>query len=246
MNIQQVLNDSLKVNYEDFNSYLNQFELTPEEKVAAFTFYHENVKQKKVLKISEEKTGNYKSIAAGVEYIHLFPKNLKKLIKEYNLTSNELLVTIEILDSMLSHGNLLINFSQARLCELTEINKSTMSKVFKSLKTKKVLIENENGHLYINSAVFMKGLPHKLFMQYREHFLKSIEYKLSESENFDQVFDEKFIAAYEDNLTKIKEVKVKLDEKKKEKTQKTFAENLNLELKKAEENEEFDFWEEEN
>jgi hypothetical protein len=233
MNIQQILNDSLNISYENFNDYLNQYDLSPEEKVAAFTFYHENVKQKKAITISAEKNNNYKSIADKVEYVHLFPKNLKKIIKEYNLTSNELLVTMEILDSMMSHGNMLINFSQARLCELTEINKSTMSKVFKSLRTKKVLIENENGNLYINSVVFMKGLPHKLFIQYREHFLKSIEYKLTEEENFDQVFDAEFIKTYESNIKKIKDKKEELEQKKKDKTLKSFNETLKTELKEA-------------
>ncbi|MBN0287630.1 hypothetical protein JTM74_32650, partial [Pseudomonas aeruginosa] len=89
-----------------------------------------------------------------------------------------------------------------------------------------VLIENENGNLYINYVVFMKGLPHKLFIQYREHFLKSIEYKLTEEENFDQVFDAEFIKTYESNIKKIKDKKEELEQKKKDKTLKSFNETL--------------------
>ena len=93
---------------------------------------------------------------------------------------------------MLSHGNLLINFSQKALYELTGINKSTMCKTFKTLKQKQCLIE-KNGHIYLNSVIFMKGLPHKLFMQFRDHFLNSISYKLDDEEEFEKVFDDNFI-----------------------------------------------------
>ena len=74
--------------------------------------------------------------------MHLFPKNLKILIKKYGLNTNELLVLTEIMESMLSHGNLLINFfAKGTFCELTGINKSTMCKTFKTLKQKQCLIE---------------------------------------------------------------------------------------------------------
>ena len=43
----------------------------------------------------------------------------------------------------------------------------------------------------------MKGLPHKLFMQFRDHFLNSISYKLDDEEEFEKVFDDNFIKAYE-------------------------------------------------
>ena len=32
----------------------------------------------------------------------------------------------------------------------------------------------------------MKGLPHKLFMQFRDHFLNSISYKLDDEEEFEK------------------------------------------------------------
>ena len=148
--------------------------------------------------------------------MHLFPKNLKILIRKYGLNTNELLVLTEIMESMLSHGNLLINFSQKALCELTGINKSTMCKTFKTLKQKQCLIE-KNGHIYLNSVIFMKGLPHKLFMQFRDHFLNSISYKLDDEEEFEKVFDDNFIKAYEKISKRLKE---KATNKKKRKYQK--------------------------
>lgn len=230
MNMQEILAGSLKTEFKNFNDYLNQFDLTPEEKIKAFEFYHENSKQKKSVIISGEKDNAFKSIGENVNYVHLFPQNFKMLIKEYNLTSKELLVIMEILDHMLSHGNLLINFSQKTLVEETGIDKSTMSKIFKSLKLKKVLIENENGHLYINSVIFMKGLPHKLFTQFRSHFLKSIEYRLNDKENFNQIFDPEFIKLYRDNLEKMEEMEKRIKDEKKAKSLKLFNQGLNDDL----------------
>lgn len=82
----------------------------------------------------------------------------------------------------------------------------------------------------------MKGLPQKLFMQYRDHFLKSIDYKLSDKENFEEVFDDKFIELYEKNLQAIKDKRKELKEMKKKKAEEKFENKLNEEVKKIEEN----------
>lgn len=244
VNIETILNESLKVERQQLNNYLKQYDLSAEDKVLVYEFHAENLRQNKNIIIKEEKINNYKSISDDIDYVHVFPKNLKKLIIEYGLTSNELLVIVEIMESTLSHGNLLINFSQKRLCELTNMNKSTMSKVFKTLREKKVLIENENGHTYLNSVIFLKGLPHKLFIQYREHFLKSIDYKLSDDIDFEQVFDQDFIDQYELNLKKIKDKKKEIEGKRKEKSFKVFKNNLKNEVDNMEGN--LDFLNEDN
>ncbi len=229
MKFESILNESLNIEYQALNAFISKYDLTPEEKIAIYEFHSSRSKKNKALTIREQKDESYKSIKDGVEYVHVFPKNLKALIKEYGLTTNELLVLTEIMESMLSHGNLLINFSQKILCDKTGINKSTMSKVFKSLKEKKCLIEN-NEHTYLNSVIFMKGLPQKLFLQYRDHFLKSIDYNLTTDENFDTVFDEKFIAAYEQNLKAIKAKKKELEDKKKESSLKALVKKMGDEV----------------
>lgn len=233
MKFESILNESLNIEYQDLNKFLNKYDLKPEEKVAVYEFHSSMAKKNKTLTITEKKDVSYKSIKDGVEYVHLFPRNLKALIKEYGLTTNELLVLTEIMESMLSHGNLLINFSQKRLCELTGINKSTMSKVFTTLKNKKCLIET-NDNTYLNSVIFMKGLPQKLFIQYRDHFLKSIEYKLSSDEYFEEIFDDKFIETYQKSLEGIKDKKKQMQKAEKEKAlkkfQKAIAEENNIPL----------------
>lgn len=229
MNINNIFEEALKIEYGNLETFLSQYELSPEEKLKIYEFHSSTVKKNKTVKITEQKDTAYKSIKQGVEYVHLFPKNLKALIKEYGLSTNELLVLTEIMESMLSHGNLLINFSQKRLVELTGINKSTMSKVFKSLKDKNCLIEKDDS-TYLNSVIFMKGLPHKLFIQYREHFLNSVEYRLNSNDNFEEVFDDKFIEMYEQNLEKIKKKKKEFEELKKSKSDKNFGKSLKDQL----------------
>jgi DNA-binding transcriptional regulator YhcF (GntR family) len=228
MKFESILNESLNIEYQDLNKFLNKYDLKPEEKVAVYEFHSSMAKKNKTLTITEKKDVSYKSIKDGVEYVHLFPRNLKALIKEYGLTTNELLVLTEIMESMLSHGNLLINFSQKRLCDLTGINKSTMSKVFTSLKNKKCLIET-NDNTYLNSVIFMKGLPQKLFIQYRDHFLKSIEYKLSSDEYFEEIFDDKFIETYQKSLEGIKDKKKQMQKAEKEKALKNFQKKVSEE-----------------
>ena len=58
----------------------------------------------------------------------------------------------------------------------------------------------------------MKGLPHKLFMQFRDHFLNSISYKLDDEEEFEKVFDDNFIK----DMKKSKRLKEKATNKRKE------------------------------
>lgn len=244
MDLGNILNESLSIDYEKLDLFLEKYDLTPEQKVAVYEFHAKAYKKNKTLVISETKENKFKSISEGVEYVHLFPKNLKILIKKYGLNTNELLVLTEIMESMLSHGNLLINFSQKALCELTGINKSTMCKTFKTLKQKQCLIE-KNGHIYLNSVIFMKGLPHKLFMQFRDYFLNSISYKLDDEEEFEKVFDDNFIKAYEKNLKEIKKKKQQIKEKKISKALDNFEKEISKEWKEKfkdeEENFEFGF-----
>lgn len=235
MNIENILNESINIEFSKLDEFLNKYDLSIEDKLAVYEFKTKASKKNKTLTITEKKDTGFKSIADNVEYVHLFPKNFKALIKEFGLTTNELLVLVELMENMLSHGNLLINFSQKKLCDATEINKSTMSKVFKSLKEKHCLIE-KNSNIYLNSVIFMKGLPQKLFIQYREHFLNSIDYKLNDTENFEKIFDDKFIQTYEKNLNDIKRKKKQIEDSKKEKALTEFEKKLKLE-----DNEEFNY-----
>lgn len=55
----------------------------------------------------------------------------------------------------------LLNFSQKACCEELSLSSSTVSRSFSEMENKRVFVR-VRGHLYINSAYFIKGLPHRL------------------------------------------------------------------------------------
>ena len=77
MDIGNILNESLNVEYSKLDLFLEKYDLTPEQKVEVYEFHAKASKKNKTLVISETKENRFKSISEGVEYVHLFPKNLK-------------------------------------------------------------------------------------------------------------------------------------------------------------------------
>ena len=61
----------------------------------------------------------------------------------------------------MKYGNL-IGLNQASVCTALNLKRSNVSNVFKKLKLKQVLIEDEEKNLYMNSKLFVKGLSHRL------------------------------------------------------------------------------------
>ena len=82
MDIGNILNESLSIDYEKLDLFLEKYDLTPEQKLQFMNFTQKLIKNK-TLVISETKENKFKSISEGVEYVHLFPKNLKILIRKY-------------------------------------------------------------------------------------------------------------------------------------------------------------------
>lgn len=101
-----------------------------------------------------------KKISLKNEFVILFLENFDRLITELNLTTTELRVLVFILKKM-EYGNL-INLNQAAVCNALNMKKSNVSLIFKKLKEKMVLIEDNEKNLYVNSNLVMKGLKHKL------------------------------------------------------------------------------------
>ena len=77
MDIGNILNESLSIDYEKLDLFLEKYDLTPEQKVAVYEFHAKAYKKNKTLVISETKENKFKSISEGVEYVHLFPKKFK-------------------------------------------------------------------------------------------------------------------------------------------------------------------------
>ena len=90
----------------------------------------------------------------------------------------------------------------------------------------------------------MKGLPHKLFMQFRDHFLNSISYKLDDEEEFEKS-STIILLKIRKNLKEIKKKKQQIKEKKKSKALDNFEKEISKEWKEKfkdeEENFEFGF-----
>ena len=70
MDIGNILNESLSIDYEKLDLFLEKYDLTPEQKVAVYEFHAKAYKKNKTLVISETKKIN----------LNLFPKVLNTCI----------------------------------------------------------------------------------------------------------------------------------------------------------------------
>lgn len=116
------------------------------------------------------KIGEDSKTSIKCDYVIAFTANLNKLV-EIGVNQTELKVILYILEIM-EYGNL-ISLNQRAICKALDLKPSNVSQIFKKLKVKKVLIEDENKSLYMNSNLFAKGLSHKLPKEKREHFIKN-------------------------------------------------------------------------
>jgi len=94
------------------------------------------------------------------EFVITFLDNFDRVVTDYKITNAEMRVVLYMLKKM-EFGNLLM-LKQSAVCESLNMKKANVSIIFKKLKEKNILIEDTEKNLYINSNIFMKGLPHKL------------------------------------------------------------------------------------
>ena len=115
--------------------------------------------------IQPEKKNSLKS-----EFVMAFTSNLRALA-ELNISQSELKVITYILEIM-EYGNL-ISLNQSQIARDLDMKKSNMSVIFKKLKQKKILIEDEDKNLYMNANIFAKGLNHKMKKEKRDSLNRS-------------------------------------------------------------------------
>lgn len=78
-------------------------------------------------------------------------------------------------------GNILVNFSQKKIADDLGLQPSNVSRAFKELFDKKVLIkDSEDGHVYLNSNLCTMGVP-KNFDKKR---MKSLQKSNIETKDF--------------------------------------------------------------
>ena len=124
----------------------------------------EDVKIKATTIIQKEKKLTIKQ-----PFVLAFTDNLCKLAA-LNITQNELKIITHILHVM-EYGNL-ISISQSSIARALEMQKSNVSYNFKKLKEKGILVDID-GHVFMNSNLFSKGLSHHLSTEKREELKNS-------------------------------------------------------------------------
>lgn len=140
---------------------LKDFEISEEKKAQIAKLLSEG----KNLKVTN--TFNLdKKLTVKAPFVLAFTSNLRQLA-ELNISQNELKIITYILEVM-EFGNL-ISISQAAISRNTGIAKSNVSFNFKKLKEKKILIEDKDGNLLMNSSLFQKGLTHSMTEDRVEH-----------------------------------------------------------------------------
>lgn len=102
-------------------------------------------------------------------FVMAFTDNLE-VLANMGVNASELRVIAYCLKVM-EYGNLL-QFSQATACKDLDMKKSNMSTIFKSLKEKNVLVDVD-GHLFVNSNLFTKGLSQSLNEEKRSNMRKA-------------------------------------------------------------------------
>jgi DNA-binding MarR family transcriptional regulator len=106
-----------------------------------------------------------KKATVKADFVLAFTSNLRQLA-ELNISQNELKIITYILEIM-EFGNL-ISINQSVIAKELGLAKSNVSYTFKKLRNKNILIE-KNGHLFMNSSLFQKGLSHSLTTERREN-----------------------------------------------------------------------------
>lgn len=123
-----------------------------------------------------------KKATVKADFVLAFTSNLRQLA-ELNISQNELKIITYILEVM-EFGNL-ICINQSAIAKELGLAKSNVSYTFKKLRSKNILIE-KNGHLFMNSSLFQKGLSHSLTTERREH-LKSAQHTKLQKDSGEQM-----------------------------------------------------------
>jgi len=82
-----------------------------------------------------------------------------KTLSRMNLKPNSYKIVMYLF-SIIEMGNILVNFSQKKIADDLGLQPSNVSRAFKELFEKSVLIKDgEDGHVYLNSNLCTMGIP---------------------------------------------------------------------------------------
>lgn len=91
-------------------------------------------------------------------------------LAELSLNNSEFRILMYICKIM-EYGNL-VNLSQKSVSDALKLDKSKVSRAFKSLEEKDILVKKD-GHLFVNSNICCKGLAHKMTEEKRNNLISS-------------------------------------------------------------------------
>lgn len=106
--------------------------------------------------IIKEKT--VRTIKKG--YVISFTENWFRVVQEVGITAIENRIICYIVDKM-EYGNL-VSISQKAIAESLKSSQPSISRSWKNLIEKNILIKDEEGNVFVNSNLFSKGLSTKL------------------------------------------------------------------------------------
>ncbi|EBW2650779.1 helix-turn-helix domain-containing protein [Salmonella enterica subsp. enterica serovar Newport] len=111
-------------------------------------------------------------------------KNNTAALARMNLTPTAFRIVLYLF-SILDYGNILPGFSQSRIARELGLNKSNVTRAFRELFAEKILLrDTEDNHVYLNSNLCVKGIPHRFSEVQMDKFRKSI----AETDDFDNAF----------------------------------------------------------
>ncbi|EID2747863.1 TPA: helix-turn-helix domain-containing protein [Klebsiella pneumoniae] len=118
------------------------------------------------------KATSYKKTSFRDDFSMIFKGNMATLAR-MDLTPTAFRIVLYLF-SAIDYGNIIPDFSQSRTARELGLNKSNVSRAFKELFERKILIRNdEDGQVYLNSNLCVKGIPHRFNEDLIDKFSKS-------------------------------------------------------------------------
>ena len=129
------------------------------------------------------KTSVNKKTSFRDDFSLIFKKNTATLAR-MNLTPTAFRIVLYLF-SILDYGNILPEFSQSRIAGELGLNKSNVTRAFRELFAEKILLRNTgDNHVYLNSNLCVKGIPHRFSEEQMDKFSKS----RTETDDFENAF----------------------------------------------------------
>ena len=118
------------------------------------------------------KANSYKKTSFRDDFSMIFKGNMATLAR-MDLTPTAFRIVLYLF-SVIDYGNIIPDFSQSRIAKDLGLNKSNVSRAFKELFERKILIRDAiDNQVYLNSNLCVKGIPRRFNEDLMDKFRKS-------------------------------------------------------------------------